>query len=77
MYAIRSYYVDIDIRQYVYDKIKMLTVTDLEDFFNKYIKNLVFNLLILGDKNNISIKEINYVIERKLKILPLKKLFGY
>ncbi len=74
---VQKYGMDIDIRQYVYDKIKMLTVTDLEDFFNKYIKNLVFNLLILGDKNNISIKEINYVIERKLKILPLKKLFGY
>ncbi|MBN2618213.1 MAG: insulinase family protein [Spirochaetales bacterium] len=66
-----------DIREIVYKGVKDLTIDDLENFFNKYIKDLVLHTLILGSKKNLPINEIETILDVNLEIINLKKVFGY
>lgn len=69
--------VDIGLREHVYEAIKKLTIDDLEKFFNEYIRELMVHTLILGNKKNISLPEIETIIGVKGDIVTLKTLYGY
>ncbi|QEN04472.1 insulinase family protein [Thiospirochaeta perfilievii] len=71
------YGLNIDMRKLIYNGVKNLTVDDLELFFNDYIKNLVKNILIIGDEKIMDLGEIETIIGIDLEKLSLKKIFGY
>lgn len=72
-----KYGLDTEMREYVYSEIKKLNIDDLEIFFNRYIKNLKLNLLLLGNKKNLSIKELERIMKIKCERVKLKSVFGY
>lgn len=68
---------DKDIREHLYYGVQKLTIDDLEQFFNQYIKDLTLHTVMIGDKKSISIDEVGTILGNKVEFLPLKKLFGY
>ncbi|MGL1892306.1 MAG: insulinase family protein [Spirochaetaceae bacterium] len=73
----KKYGLTEDIREFVFDKVKELTINDLEMFYNTHIKGQLIHALILGNKKNMPIKDINTILGRKAEFLSLKSLYGY
>jgi len=67
--------IDYDNRTEVYNEIQKLTLADLNDFFNKDVKNSQFDLMVLGNKKDIDFS----VLEQfgTVKELEPKYLFNY
>jgi len=66
---------DYDIRRDIFEKVQNMTINDVKDFHNQFIKNKTHTYLVLGDK-----KEINFDVLKKygkIKYLKLEEIFGY
>ena len=64
-----------DIRKQIYQQISELTIDDLQQFFDKNIKGVPFNYLVIGKKELLDSEELS-----KLGIiceLDLEEIFGY
>ncbi len=80
--AILDYYetsrkkgLDYDIRQEIYNTVPGISLEQLKNFHNQYIKGKKFNIMVLGDKNKID----KSVLEKfgTVKYLSLEDIFGY
>jgi predicted Zn-dependent peptidase len=80
--AILDYYesslkkgLDYDIRQEIYNTVPGISLEQLKDFHDKYVKGKKFNIMVLGDKNKID----KSVLEKfgTVKYLSLEDIFGY
>lgn len=48
-----------DNRKEIYEQIQKMTLNDLETFFNEEVKNTTFDLLIIGNKNDLNFEALN------------------
>ncbi|MBS1492321.1 MAG: insulinase family protein [Bacteroidetes bacterium] len=80
--AILDYYesslkkgLDYDIRQEIYNTVPGISLEQLKEFHDKYVKGKNFNIMVLGDKNKID----KSVLEKfgTVKYLSLEDIFGY
>ena len=67
--------IDYDIRKNIYEKIRTMTLSDLMDFHEKYIKNNNFTTVLIGSKDKIDFQKLAKYGE--IKQLSLTELFGY
>ncbi len=61
--------------RYVYNKVKDMTMEDFKNFFNSHIKDLSYDMVILGDDeklNNVNLSQFGEV-----RRLPKSVIFGY
>jgi predicted Zn-dependent peptidase len=66
---------DHDIRQDVYEKVQTLTMEDVKNFQDKYIKNSKYTILVLGDKTKLDAETLSKY--GKVQYLNLEEIFGY
>ena len=59
----------------IYNKVKTITLSDLNDFFNKDIKNSKFDMMVLGNKKDIDFNTLEQFGE--VKELTAEFLFNY
>lgn len=64
-----------DIRKDVFEKVPALTFKDLMSFHEKYIKNKMYNILVLGKKSALDMNTLGKYGE--VKTLTLEDVFGY
>jgi len=67
--------IDYDIRRDIFEKVQNMTMSDVKDFHNQFIKNKTQTYLVLGDK-----KETNFDVLKKygkVRYLKLEEIFGY
>jgi predicted Zn-dependent peptidase len=64
-----------DIRKDVYDQAFKFTLDDVTKFQQQYIKGKNFNVVLIGDKNKIKLKDLQSYGE--VKQLSLDEVFGY
>jgi secreted Zn-dependent insulinase-like peptidase len=72
---LKSLNIDQNNREEIYTHVKTLTIDDMEEFFNKYIKNRTYNCLVVGDKNRIDkqlLAQYGEIVE-----LELEDIYGY
>lgn len=67
--------VNYDLRKDVYEKAKNMTLEDLEKFQNDYIKGRKFNVVLVGDRSKINMKELAKY--GQVQEISLDELFGY
>ena len=66
---------DHDVRKDVYEQIQNMTIEDLAMFQKDYIKGRKFNVVLVGDKNKLNLKDLQkYGV---VKELTLDEIFGY
>lgn len=64
-----------DICKDIYGKVKDMSMVDLKVFYEKYVKNKKYNLVIIGDKNRFNLVVLGkYGIVQELSLV---ELFGY
>jgi zinc protease len=67
--------VDHDMRKDVYEKIQNMTIEDVSNFQKDFIKGRNFNVVLVGDKGKLNLKDLQkYGTVREL---TLDELFGY
>ncbi len=59
----------------IYNKIPSLTINDVVDFNNKFIKNKPKTYIVLGNKDQVDLKKLEKF--GKVQILTLEEIFGY
>jgi zinc protease len=64
-----------DIRKDVYDQTRNFTLDDVKKFQQQYIKGKNFNVVLIGDKNKIKLKDLQSYGD--VKQLSLDEVFGY
>ena len=64
-----------DPRKYMYEKIKSITYKDFQNYFEKNIMNQKYDIVIIGEKENIEKTDLNKYGD--LKELNLEEIFGY
>lgn len=67
--------IDYDLRKDMYQEVKELTLKDLTDFYNEYVKTIEYNVAVLGNRENLNIEvltEMGQFIE-----LSLEEVFGF
>lgn len=74
-YSYRQQGIDYDIRRDVFDRASSIRLSDMEDFFGKYISNRDYSFLIVGDRKALDFKVLNSIGE--VKVLSLEDIFGY
>jgi hypothetical protein len=52
-----------------------MTVTDLQKFFDDYISDNTYTILVMGDRNKLDMTYLNSLGE--FKELTLEEIFGY
>ena len=67
--------VDYDARKDVYEKMKTVSINDLDKFYNENIKNKNYTFLIIGNKNNLDFNVLKQIGE--VEELSLKDIFNY
>jgi predicted Zn-dependent peptidase len=67
--------VDHDVRKDVYEKVQLMTLDDVANFQQKYIKGKKFNVVMLGDRNKLNLKDLQKY--GSVKELTVDELFGY
>jgi zinc protease len=67
--------VDHDLRKDIYEGVQNMTIEDVANFQQKFIKGKSFNVVLVGDKDKLSFKELSRFGE--VKQLSLDELFGY
>ena len=67
--------IDHDVRKDVYEKIQNMTINDVENFQKEYIKGRKFNVVLLGDRSKLNLKDLKKYGD--VKELTLDELFGY
>jgi len=66
---------DYDINKDIYNQVEKMQMTDLVNYFNKYVKGKTFNVGLLGKKENLDWEAVKKM--GKVKELSLEDLFGY
>jgi predicted Zn-dependent peptidase len=66
---------DYDIRKDVYDAIPNMTMADLKAFHEQYIKDSKYNIMVIGKKSGLNIKELETY--GPVTYLTLEQVFGY
>jgi predicted Zn-dependent peptidase len=66
---------DYDSRKDVFEKVKNMTLSDVEAFQEKYVKNKSYTYCILGDTTDIDVKFLNTL--GKVQKLTQEEIFGY
>lgn len=67
--------VNFDRNKVVYEKVKDMTLQDVVDFQNKYVKGRVYNCVILGDRKNLDMKYLKSL--GKVNFVSQEEIFGY
>ncbi len=75
LYDLKKLGIKHDIREDAYKNIQNLHLKDIQEFYQKEIKNITYNTALLGNKEQIVNK--NPTWESQLKILTLEDIFGY
>lgn len=66
-----------DIREAIYQEVSRAEYTDLKNFFDTYIKNLIPSILLLTQSKDMDVDELEHVVGKKPVKMKLKDLFGY
>lgn len=66
---------DYDIRRDIYTQAQSLKLDDVEQFFNKHVKNRPYTFLIIGDPAKLDMKYLEGL--GQLRRLSLSEIFGY
>jgi predicted Zn-dependent peptidase len=66
---------DYDVRSDIYDAMRTMTMDDMQAFFDTYIKDRSYTILVLGDKTKIDVNYLKTLGE--FKELTLEEVFGY
>lgn len=66
---------DYDVRKDIWQKIPSMTIKDVHDFFNRFVKNKKYTILIIGNRDKIDFDFLNK--QGPVKELSLKEIFGY
>lgn len=66
---------DYDIRQDVFAQVPAMEFADLKDFQEKYLKDKNYNVLVLGNRNQLDMKTLEQYGE--IRFLSLEEIFGY
>jgi len=67
--------IDNDNREQMYNTIKNMTLTDLSTFFNNNIKGEKYNVLVIGNKNDVDLNALKKL--GNLKEMDIDYLFNY
>ncbi|WHU39161.1 M16 family metallopeptidase [Myroides odoratimimus] len=67
--------IDYDINKDIYSQVQNMQMTDLVNYFDKYVKGKTFNVGLLGKKENLDWEAVKKM--GKVKELSLEDLFGY
>ena len=67
--------IDNDNREVMYNTIKAMTIEDLKGFFNKNIKGESYNVMVIGNKDDLDVKSLQKL--GKIKELEVDYLFNY
>jgi zinc protease len=67
--------IDNDNREVMYNTIKGMTMEDLRGFFNKNIKGESYNVMVVGNKEDLDVKALQKL--GKIKELEVDYLFNY
>ena len=67
--------IDYDVRKDVYNEVPSMTMADLKNFQQKYLKDKRFITLVVGKKKDLDIKTLEQFGE--VKYLRLQEIFGY
>jgi len=67
--------IDYDIRENIYNKVKTMSIDEFETFFNNNIKGNKFNIMVLGSKSKLNMKELKKI--GKVEEITLDKLFNF
>jgi predicted Zn-dependent peptidase len=67
--------IDNDNREVMYNTIKAMTMEDLKEFFNKNIKGESYNVMVIGNKDDLDVKSLQKL--GKIKELEVDYLFNY
>jgi len=67
--------IDNDNREVMYNAIKNMTMADLRTFFNKNIKGENYNVMVIGNKNDIDFKALEKL--GKVQEMDVDYLFNY
>ncbi len=71
----RRFGLTYDIRKDVYEKVPAMQFTDLKTFEEQRMKNKNFNIMVLGKKDELDIKELEKY--GPVTFLTLEQIFGY
>jgi zinc protease len=64
-----------DIRKDVYEQAQQMTLDDMEKFHGQYLQNARYNVVVLGSRDKLNLKDLkNY---GQVKELTLDEIFGY
>jgi predicted Zn-dependent peptidase len=74
-YLAKARGLDTDIRKNVYEIVRKLTLSDLDTFHQKYIKNRGYNFVIMGNRQNIDMAYFESI--GKVHELTSEEVFGY
>ncbi len=66
---------DHDVRKDVYEQIQNMTIEDVANFQKHFIKGRKFNVVLVGDRNKLNLKDLEKY--GAVKELTLDELFGY
>ncbi|MDC1465527.1 insulinase family protein [Polaribacter sp.] len=67
--------IDNDNREVMYNTIKAMTIEDLKEFFNRNIKGESYNVMVIGNKDDLDVKALQKL--GKIKELEVDYLFNY
>lgn len=67
--------IDNDNREQMYNTIKDMTMEDLRDFFNNNIKGENYNVMVIGNKNDIDLETLSEL--GKVQEMDIDYLFNY
>jgi len=67
--------IDHDINKDIYEKVSGMTLKDVVDYQQKYIKNRKYKYLILGDENELDMEQLKKIAP--VKRVSTEEIFGY
>lgn len=74
-YNLKKLGINHDLRKDIYQQIENLTLENLHQFYQREIKNTMYNTVLLGNKEQIFPKIPNW--ENQIETLSLEEIFGY
>ena len=74
-YFLKDYGIDYDIREKVYNEVKAMDLEKLNEFHKTYIKDKPHTILLIGNRDNINLKNLEQY--GTVKELSLETLFGF
>ena len=66
---------DHDLRKDIFDKVQSITLLDVKNFQQKYVKDHHYNIMVLGDKKTLDMNVLGQY--GTVKELTLEDIFGY